>query len=171
DVLQSDPEAADQALEGLKRDTQGAVAEIRRLTRELRPPALDELGVVEAIRHRANDLAGGAEGERVAIDVVCAGPLPPLDAAVEAAAYRIAVEAMTNVVRHARARRCRVRLSANGLLVLEVSDDGQGFAAGRGAGVGMTSMRERCAELGGSLGVDRTADGWTVVRATLPVTG
>ncbi len=171
DVLHADPDAADDALAALKRDTQEAVAEIRRLTRELRPPALDELGVVEAIRHGASDLAGGAEGERVAIEVGCAGPLPPLDAAVEAAAYRIAVEAMTNVVRHARARRCRVRLSANGVLVVEVADDGEGFASGRGAGVGMTSMRERCAELGGSFGVDRTADGWTVVRATLPVTG
>lgn len=171
DVIRSDPEAADRALEALKHDTQGAVAEVRRLTRELRPPALDELGVVEAIRHRANDLAGGAEGERVAIEVACPGSLPALDAAVEAAAYRIAVEAMTNVVRHARAHRCRVRLSGNGVLVVEVSDDGEGFASGRGAGVGMMSMRERCAELGGSLGVDRTPDGWTVVRATLPVTG
>ncbi len=171
DVLRSDADAADRALEALKRDTQGAVAEIRRLTRELRPPALDELGVVEAIRQRAADLAEGAEGERLAIEVTCVGSLPPLDAAVEAAAYRIAVEAMTNVVRHARATRCRVRLSGNGLLLVEVSDNGEGFASGRGAGVGMTSMRERCGELGGSLAVDRTPDGWTVVRAALPVMG
>jgi signal transduction histidine kinase len=169
DVLRTDPDAADTALESLKRDTQAAVAEIRRLTRELRPPALDELGVVEAIRHRADELAGGAADERLAIEVTTAGAIPPLDAAVEAAAYRIAVEAMTNVVRHARARHCRVRVSGNGVLVLEISDDGAGFAAGRGAGVGMTSMRERCAELGGSLAVERTPDGWTVVRATLPV--
>jgi len=171
DVLREDPDAADRALDGLKRDTQAAVAEIRRLTRELRPPALDELGVVEAIRHRAVELGGGSADERVAIEVTAAGSIPPLDAAVEAAAYRIAVEAMTNVVRHAHARRCKVRVSGNGVLVLEVSDDGVGFAAGRGAGVGMTSMRERCAELGGSLAVERTLDGWTVVRATLPVVG
>ena len=169
DVLREDPDAADRALESLKHDTQAAVAEIRRLTRELRPPALDELGVVEAIRLRADELAGGSADERVAIEVTTVGAIPPLDAAVEAAAYRIAVEAMTNVVRHARARRCRVRVGGNGVLVLEVSDDGAGFAAGRGAGVGMTSMRERCAELGGSLAVERSADGWTVVRATLPV--
>ena len=171
DVLRDDPDAADLALDGLKRDTQAAVAEIRRLTRELRPPALDELGVVEAIRHRAVELGGGSEDERVSIEVTAAGSIPPLDAAVEAAAYRIAVEAMTNVVRHAHARRCRVKVSGNGVLILEVSDDGVGFAAGRGAGVGMTSMRERCAELGGSLVVERTPDGWTVVRATLPVVG
>ncbi len=169
DVLRSNPDAADAALVGLKADTQSAVAEIRRLTRELRPPSLDELGVVEAIRHRAADLAGGIEGERLDITVEASVALPPIDAAVEAAAYRIAAEAMTNVVRHAHARRCRVRVSGNGVLAVEIADDGEGFAAGRGAGVGMTSMRERCSELGGSLTVDRTADGWTVVRATLPV--
>jgi len=170
DVLRSDPDGADRMLEGLKHDTQAAVAEIRRLTRDLRPPALDEVGVVEAIRHRGIELAGGSESERLEIEVSSAGPLPPLDAAVEAAAYRIAVEAMTNVVRHARAHRCRVRISGNGALVVEIADDGVGFAAGRSAGVGMTSMRERCAELGGALAVERTPDGWTVVRATLPVT-
>ncbi len=168
DVLRSDPDAADRALEGLKRDTQASVAEIRRLTRELRPPALDELGVVEAIRQRAQELSTGAAGERVEISVA-AGPLPALDAAVEVAAYRIAAEAMANVVRHSHARHCQVRVSANGALVVEVDDDGVGFADGRGAGVGMTSMRERCSELGGSLSVERTADGRTVVRAVLPV--
>jgi signal transduction histidine kinase len=169
DALQGDPAAADRALEGLKADTQAALAEIRRLTRELRPTALDELGIVEAIRQRAVELSAGAGEGRVAIEVA-ADDLPPLDAAVEAAAYRIAVEAMANVVRHAGAKRCAVRVSGNGVLVVEVADDGVGFAAGRGAGVGMTSMRERCAELGGSLSVERTPDGRTVVRAVLPVT-
>ena len=169
DVVRTDPAAADAALASLKADTQAAVAEIRRLTRELRPPALDELGVVDAIRQRAVELAGGPDDERLEITVDAPGPLPRVDAAVEAAAYRIALEAMTNVVRHARARHCLVRVSGNGALLVEVADDGAGFAAGRGAGVGMTSMRERCAELGGTLTVERTADGWTKVRAVLPV--
>ncbi len=168
DVVRAEPDAADRALEGLKHDTQAAVAEIRRLTRELRPPALDELGVVQAIRQRAEELSAGAAGERVAIEVT-AGTVPALDAAVEVAAYRIAVEAMANVVRHARARHCQVRISGDGVLVVEVDDDGIGFADGRGAGVGMTSMRERCSELGGSLSVERTTEGRTVVRAVLPV--
>jgi len=171
DVLRSDPEAADKALSVLKADTQAALAEIRRLTRDLRPPALDELGVVQAIRQRADELSAGAAGRRVAIEVTSVGQLPPLDAAAEAAAYRIAVEAMTNVVRHANAEWCRVRLWANGALVIEISDDGVGFADGRGVGVGMTSMRERCAELGGSLSVERTPEGRTVVVATLPTSG
>ena len=131
--------------------------------------SLDELGVVEDIRHSADDLSGGAGEDRVAISVTAAPTVPPLDAAVEAAAYRIAVEAMTNVVRHAHARRCDVRIGGNGVLVVEVADDGIGFAAGRGAGVGMTSMRERCAELGGSFTVGRTPGGSTVVRTTLPI--
>ena len=169
DVVRTDPTAAEAALASLKDDTQAAVAEVRRLTRDLRPPSLDELGVADAIRQRAVELAGGADDARVEISVTVDGPLPRLDAAVEAAAYRIALEAMTNVVRHAGARNCRVRLAGNGALVVEVADDGAGFAAGRGAGVGMTSMRERCAELGGSLTVERTADGWTKVRAVLPV--
>ena len=169
DAVRTNPDAADAARVALKADTQAAVAEVRRLTRDLRPPALDELGVVDAIRQRAVELAGGTDDERVEIVVEVASGLPRLDAAVEAAAYRIALEAMTNVVRHAGARHCRVRLAGNGALVVEVSDDGAGFAAGRGAGVGMTSMRERCAELGGSLTVERTADGWTKVRAVLPV--
>jgi signal transduction histidine kinase len=169
DAVHSNPAAADAALVALKADTQAAVAEVRRLTRDLRPPALDELGVVDAIRQRAVDLGDGADDARLEIAVEVAGALPRLDAAVEAAAYRIALEAMTNVVRHAGARHCRVRLAGNGALVVEVADDGAGFAAGRGAGVGMMSMRERCTELGGSLTVERTADGWTKVRAVLPV--
>ena len=168
DVLRTDPDAADLALEGLKRDTQEALAEIRRLTRELRPPALDELGLVPAVCQRAAEFSAGAPGERVEVEVV-AEAVPALDAAVEVAAYRIAAEAMANVVRHAGARHCQVRISGIGGLVVEVEDDGIGFADGRGAGVGMMSMRERCTELGGSLSVERTPAGHTVVRAVLPV--
>ena len=114
DVVRTDPTAAEAALASLKDDTQAAVAEVRRLTRDLRPPSLDELGVADAIRQRAVELAGGADDARVEISVTVDGPLPRLDAAVEAAAYRIALEAMTNVVRHAGARNCRVRRRQRG---------------------------------------------------------
>jgi signal transduction histidine kinase len=169
DLLRDDPAGADAAIAALKADTQAAVAEIRRLTRELRPPALDELGLAEAIRQRATELSRGDPAARLEITVVTAGPLPALDAAAEVAAYRIALEAMTNVLRHTPARRCEVRLGVLGPLVVEIRDDGPGFAAGVRHGVGLTSMRERCAELGGRLTLDRTSDGWTVVRATLPL--
>jgi signal transduction histidine kinase len=103
--------------------------------------------------------------------------LPPLPAAVEVACYRISQEAITNVSRHARARSCWIRLEVDEVrneLVLEIKDDGVGMAEGRRAGVGMSSMRERSEELGGSLRIERGAfsssnEGGTRVVARLPL--
>jgi signal transduction histidine kinase len=97
--------------------------------------------------------------------------LPPLPAAVEVAAYRIAQEALTNVVRHAEARTCIVRLRLDelaGLLCLEVQDNGKGLPIQRRAGVGLNSMRERAEELGGTLTITSLATGGTSVLARLP---
>jgi len=171
DQVRVDPSTAESMLDGLKADTKTAVAEIRRLVRELRPPALDELGLVEAIRQRAGEFAApnGPDGAgRLSISVEAPRPLPALNAAVEVAAYRIAVEAMTNVVRHARASHCVVRLTATRELEVEVLDDGIGVDPSLPAGVGLSSMRERTAELGGSCFIDRQADGWTRVVARFP---
>jgi signal transduction histidine kinase len=85
------------------------------------------------------------------------------------AAYRIAVEAMTNVVRHAAASQCIVRLTATRELELEVLDDGVGPDPSLPAGVGLSSMRERTEELGGSCSIDRQPDGWTRVVARFPI--
>lgn len=90
------------------------------------------------------------------------------------AAYRIAQEALTNVVRHAAARTCRVglQLSREGdrtVLDLTIVDDGSGLPAERKAGVGLASMRERAAELGGTLAIEVPPAGGTSVRATLPI--
>ena len=94
------------------------------------------------------------------------GPLP---AAVKVAAYRIAAEALTNVVRHAGARSCRVRLATgDGALLVEVTDDGTGIPSDAPAGVGLLSLRERAAELGGTE-VTCPAGGGTAVRARLPL--
>jgi signal transduction histidine kinase len=98
--------------------------------------------------------------------------LPPLPAAVEVACYRIAQEAITNVARHAHARTCRVRLSvdeATSTLGLEITDDGVGMPEDRVAGVGLSSMRERAEELGGTLAVEPRPEGGTRVRARLPL--
>jgi signal transduction histidine kinase len=98
--------------------------------------------------------------------------LPPLPAAVEVAAYRIIQEALTNVARHARARTCCVRLSvdeAADALHLEVTDDGVGMPKDRGAGVGLSSMRERAEELGGICDVEPIPTGGTRVLARLPL--
>jgi two-component system, NarL family, sensor kinase len=95
--------------------------------------------------------------------------LPPLPAAVEVAAYRIAQAALANVVRHARAGTCAVRLWLDGALQLEVRDDGRGLPADMRAGVGLVAMRERAAELGGRCSVELVAGGGTRVLAQLPI--
>lgn len=135
----------------------------------MRPPALDDLGLPGALRETA------AQYGQHGLDVSIEAPeqLPPLPAAVEVAAYRIALEALTNVVvHHAEARGCVVALKlddAAGALCLEVSDDGRGIERSGGAGVGMASMRERADELGGSLVVKALPGGGTAVRARLPL--
>jgi signal transduction histidine kinase len=93
----------------------------------------------------------------------------PLPAAVEVAAYRIFQEALTNVVRHSGAENCSVRLSMNGGLEIEVTDDGAGLPEDLRQGVGLASMRERAAELGGSCEVTGRHEGGTTVKARLPV--
>jgi len=95
--------------------------------------------------------------------------LPNLPAAVEVAVYRITQEALTNVVRHARARTCVVRLVVNDDVGLEIVDDGVGIPKERGAGVGLASMRERASELGGSCVVERAPKGGTRVLVHLPM--
>lgn len=91
-----------------------------------------------------------------------------LPAAIEVAAYRISVEAMTNAARHARAQTCTVRITDNGALELEISDDGQGLPDDYRAGVGIASMRERAEELGGTCEIERVDSRGTRVRASLP---
>jgi signal transduction histidine kinase len=105
------------------------------------------------------------------ITVEAPDALPHLPAAVEVAAYYIVVEALNNVVRHAQATRCRVELSAAEHLAVVVADDGVGLPEQYRAGVGLHSIRERAAELGGTSSVQPALGGGTVVRAWLPIEG
>ncbi len=157
----------------LEDQAQEAVANVRRLVYGLRPPALDDLGLASAIRQQAEAYGplGGREGRSGAprFFVDASEDLPALPAATEVAAYRVAQEALTNVARHARAQSCRVRLSArDGVLEVEVVDDGVGMAEDRGEGVGLTSMRERAEELGGTCEISSTPGGARVL-ARLPM--
>src|SRR5262249_41935305 len=137
-----DPAAADRLLGELERDIAAALADIRRLVYNLRPPALDELGLCAAIRECAAQYhANGASTLRIRWGAP--EHLPSLPAAVEGAAYRIAQEALANVVRHSDAHACRIRLALGELLELEIADDGVGLPDRRRLGVGLTSMRER----------------------------
>src|SRR3712207_4649906 len=152
--MRRDPDAAEELLLELKADAQDAVADIRRLVYGLRPPALDDLGLLGALRESAAQYS--AKG--LSVSVEAPERLPPLSAAVEVACYRIAQEALTNVARHAEASTCTVSLAIDdtSVLRLEVRDNGRGIPdpqenSSLRTGVGLTSMRERAGELGGSL--------------------
>jgi signal transduction histidine kinase len=198
--LQQDPTVADRLLAEQERDLDAALQEVRRLIDNLRPPVLDDLGLAAAIQRVAAqygvteagiDVASEAHVENGALQITVEVPaaLPPLPAAVEVACYRIVQEALTNVVRHAQARRCWVTLrvveSASGeadgrALLLTVADDGRGLGSAHGlstvggSGLGLHSMRARAEELGGTMSIEpnrsRGVAGGTVVRVQLPIT-
>jgi len=168
DLLDSNPEAARSSLVDLKTQMQATVADIRRLVYELRPPALDELGLVSALREHVMRFGGSSNGLRIAVEAPTP-ELPPLSAAVEVAAYRISLEAVTNVVRHAHAHHCTVCFSADTALRIDISDDGAGLPPDLRAGVGITSMRERADELGGACVIESLAGQGTRVTVRLPI--
>jgi len=147
-----------------KDEVKAAIAEVRRLVDDLRPAAIDEVGLLDAIRQRAAALS-----DEVTFEVTGPEPLPPLPAAVEVAAFRISAEAMTNVARHSGASRCRVGVEVGGSFELTVSDNGRGTDRTTTWGVGWISMRERAAELGGSCTITSRPEGGVIVRAVLPL--
>lgn len=167
--LAHDP-LADSLLSDLITRTQEAVADVRRLVNALRPPALDALGLLPALHEQIlqySDLGDQA----MQITLEAPGSLPPLPAAVEVAVFRIAQEALTNVVRHAQASRCVVSLALcerEQGLELTITDNGRGLPPIRGMGVGLASMRERAEELGGTWEVASLPTGGTGIRVRLP---
>jgi signal transduction histidine kinase len=169
-------------LDKLRSEMQQAIIDIRRLVYRLRPPALDELGLAGALRAYASNFQYPESSELIEpsssnhLTVTVDGPpqLPLLPAAVEVAAYRIATEALANASRHANASRCTIQLAIHdGLeddeLEVEVADDGRGLPTHYRPGVGLISMRERAAELGGSCTVHVASGGGTRVSARLPI--
>ncbi|MFW5942545.1 MAG: histidine kinase [Chloroflexota bacterium] len=173
-LLARDPQRAQALLQDLKAQSMAAVQDIRRLVYNLRPPALDELGLLGALQ----ESAARQSQNGLSISVEAASSLPPLPAAIEVAAFRIAQEAMNNTVRHAEAQTCTVRLALKTkhktpgepqALQVEVVDDGQGFAPDGRPGVGLHSMRERAEELGGDCQIESAAGAGTHVSALLPL--
>ena len=160
--LRGHPDLAERAF-WLRDRMRHTVTEVRRVVEGLRPSAVDELGLAEALRQLAG---AGTELEFV---VHVPGAFGELPAAVEVAAYRIAAEACANVIRHARATRCVIDAGTDdGWLTLTVADNGVGFGAEAAVGVGLQSLHERAAEVGGSAEI-RSAPGGTTVSAKLPV--
>jgi signal transduction histidine kinase len=172
-LLSRDPAAADTLVVEQQQTIQAAIADIRRLVYDLRPPALDELGLVGAMRERVAQQTTPAERDSapgLRIDVVVPSHLPALPAAVEVVAYRIMQEALANVTHHAHAHCCSICLECSEeSLQIEVTDDGIGLPVGYHAGVGLLSMRERAEELGGTCEVSQAPGGGTCVRACLPL--
>ncbi len=176
ELIPTNPQAAASLVSELPNEIRATPADIRRLAYDLRPPTLDELGLVAAIRERAAQVSshtqareGSGAQHRLLVLVEAPQRLPPLPAAVEVAAYRIVQEALTNVIRHAPAHSCIVRQSIDDALQVEVIDDGVGVPSEHQAGVGLLSMRERAAELGGTCVIETMAGAGTRVCAWLPV--
>jgi len=167
DFVQRDPEVSVQLLKELKGQVKSTVAEIRRLVYALRPPVLDEFGLVSAIREHVAPYMG-PNGLQITFEVT--EPMPPLPAAVEVAAYRIVLEAFTNVIHHAQASQCNIKIKLDGnSLFLEVCDNGKGLSTKSHSGVGFTSMHERASELGGEYMIENISAGGTRVSARLPI--
>jgi signal transduction histidine kinase len=166
-LLTHDSARADALLDAVRQQAQQAITDIRRLVYNLRPPALDELGLLSALREQA--ALYQHQGLEVAFD--SPSSLPPLPAAVEVAVYRIAQEALTNVARHAQAHHCLLRLAIEAeALHLDIRDDGKGIPPAHRMGVGLHTMHERASELGGSCIITPGSPGGTTIQVRLPLT-
>jgi len=172
-LLDKDPHAVGLELEEIAEQAQGNIQDIRRLIHDLRPAALDELGLGAALREYA-----ARWQKEYGIEVSLT--LPPVEeerlpVAVETALFRIVQEALANAARHARAKGVQIRLSREGTQVnLHVSDDGQGFdpSAPRAAThVGLWSMRERAIQFGGEARIESAPGQGTRITITLPASG
>ncbi|WJH33640.1 histidine kinase [Paenibacillus sp. CC-CFT747] len=178
------PDIAIEMLGDLRKTIRSTVEEIRTLVHDLRPPSLDELGLISAIEERINELnkparllADDQGVTPIHIQLQEPPPLPALPAAVEVAAYRIVTESLANVFKHSQASECTVKLYVmdSQKLVVEVVDNGNGLQSaytprlpGKG-GIGLQSLRERAAELGGHCSIEAAEQGGTRVLAVLPI--
>ncbi len=162
--MQQNPGEAERLIEELRDDMRQATAEVRSLVYGLRPPMLDDLGLVAAIKHL------NLPASSFQLEVIAPEPMPPLPAATEVAVYRIASEAIHNVVKHAEATTCVVVIAVEAkTLILRVSDDGRSTAVNHTAGIGIQSMRERAAELGGTISIHVGENDGTRVEVRLPL--
>lgn len=169
-LLRSAPDDALEILHYLRGDAGEAIAEIRRIVYGLRPRALDELGLVGAVRQQVSHLRA-ADGRVLTVTIHAPEDMPELPAAVEVATYRMTVEAVTNVARHSGAAEATITfaLAPGPALRVEVHDRGRATTTWT-PGVGLRSMRDRVEQIGGTLTLHAGADGSTVT-ATIPMDG
>ena len=165
-LVREKPDVTERLLDEVMSQSENTVAEVRRLVYALRPPTLDELGLVEAIREHVDVTAANAG---VQITVVAPDTLPEIPAAIEVAAFRVVQEALNNVIRHAQARCCTITITTNRALRICIEDDGAGLPMETRSGVGLQSMRERATEVGGECVIENRAQGGVTVRFSLPL--
>jgi two-component system NarL family sensor kinase len=168
EMIHTDPSEAAQLLERSIEQAQAALADIRRLVYGLRPPALDELGLVGVLEQSAR------QHQHTSVTIEAPAPFPSLPAAVEVAAYRIIQEALKNAIEHGKAKNCVTSISfddglAPGSLCITIRDDGVGLPEVVTPGVGLISMRERTEELGGAFTIHPRQAGGTEVEVRLPL--
>jgi two-component system, NarL family, sensor kinase len=168
DTIPTNPSEAAQLLESSIEQAQAALADIRRLVYGLRPPALDELGLIGALEQAAR------QHQQISVVIEAIDPFPALPTAVEVAAYRIVQEAIKNAIEHGKARNCLVYLAPCGepdpaSLCLKIQDNGLGLPEMFTPGVGLASMHERADELGGTFKIRPRRVGGTEVEVSLPL--
>jgi len=166
DLIETDPAKAQRLAENLDNAIREAVGNIRRLIYDLRPPALDDLGLLAAIRERAQEYSI-TQGLQVEVDAP--DTLPHLPAAVEVAAYRIVQEGLLNVFKHAQAHTCHIAITLGEALIIEIMDDGIGLPGSRTSGVGLQSIRERAEELRGTCEMTQNSGIGTRIAVCLPI--
>ncbi|OQY90026.1 MAG: hypothetical protein B6D41_10020 [Chloroflexi bacterium UTCFX4] len=157
-------------LANLKQQLVATTTQVRNLAHQLYPPELEVLGLSGALRERAD----GYPNLRILVDAP--DSLSPLPAEIETAAYYIALEAITNVAKHAQANACKIDLgispadsiSHKRVLEMNIVDDGRGFTANKTRGLGLLSMRARAAEVGGACHILQNPGGGTAVRVQIP---
>ncbi len=169
-LIPKHPQTATEILSSVEADFAASLGEIRRLVEALRPPVLDQLGLVGSVREFIYPLSDGNESHGTTNFILnVTSEIPNLSAAIEVAAYRIITEAITNVLRHARATTCHVILGAGDWLELIISDDGAGLPVDIRHGVGLNSMRERVEEVGGSIQFSQAHPTGTQISVRLPL--
>lgn len=164
-LLERDHAAVNMLLIELKQGSQDAITEIRSLVYNLRPPALDDLGLLQALREHAASITSP---QKLAVDIKGPDMIPQLPAAVEVAAYRIVLEALNNALKHSGASKFNVDFRMGDGLTIEISDNGCGIPDDYRAGIGITSMRERVVELGGEFSLASAQGSGTVIISRFP---
>jgi signal transduction histidine kinase len=163
-LIYEDPAQTEAIIQELSEDLRQATTDIRGLVYDLRPPMLDDLGLIPAIKNFRH-LDSSIHFEVIAPDLI-----PPLSAAVEVAVYRIVSEAIHNVIKHAQATACEVAIAVETrLLTLTVTDNGTNSKTGYTRGVGLQSMQERAAELGGTFSIEPAKNSGTRLMVRLPL--